>query len=125
MDSVSFPVSNKQAPVHLCATKGVAQNFTPFLTRALASTGHVDYHTPVLDITFPLAADKAALFGGHITWLMPASISPPSFPQPLTPTLGLLDSKPFKYLCPSHWDPDHQPISSFMIKTHTCCPFLF
>ena len=73
MDSVSFPVSNKQAPVHLCATKGVAQNFTPFLTRALASTGHVDYHTPVLDITFPLAADKAALFGGQKHHLPPMS----------------------------------------------------
>lgn len=93
--------------------------------RGLASTGHVDYHTPVLDTTFPLAADKTALFGGHITWLMPASINPPSLSQPLTPTLGLLDSKPSRYLCPSYWDPDHQPISSFMIKTHTCCPFLF
>lgn len=98
---------------------------TSFLTHGLASTGHVDYHTPVLDTTFPLAADKIALFGGHITWLMPASINPPSFPQPLTPTLGLLDSKPCKYLCPSYWDSAHQPISSFMIKTHTCCPFLF
>lgn len=72
MGSVLFPVSHKRGPGCLCASRCVAQNFTPSPTCGVTGTEEGHQH-PGSGHQISSRADKTALSGGPITGLTPAS----------------------------------------------------